>query len=429
MKEPDEALKGYIGLREGDELKEPDEALKGYIALREGGEDGPAHVVAAAGYSAEEFGQLLNQEVGNHGTSADDALARSEAVMIDELSSDDRLHGIGATAAAVLAVPIFYEEQVVGVVNLHSQVPRAFDHEALEFVRALADQTALAIGNAQRYEEQKRQRELLQQRAGLLNEVLSIGQVLRADRSIEEVLEQIAFSIVESAGFRSVVFNLVDPDDPAMLRVITGAGLPLAEIERLRKGSFPVEVAQRFLDKQFRLGRCFFVPADAVSEIAAGVNIEMFSLKSITEERANDEWQPEDMLLVPLYSTHAELIGLLSVDDPYDRQRPTRRAVEPLAIFADQAAIAIENVRLFRERERRINELDVINRIGSITSSTLDLEQMLSHLYESLSSFLTVDAFFCFVYDSGRGEITRALLVDEGTPAFELRSEPPSLAA
>jgi PAS domain S-box-containing protein len=426
MKEADEALEGYIALREGDELKEADEARKGYIALREGDEDGQARVVAAAGYSDDGYTQLLNQEVSDHTTAAGDALARSEAVMIDELSDDDRLHGIGESAAAVLAVPIFYEEQVVGVVNLHSPIPRAFDHEALEFVRALADQTALAIGNAQRYEEQKRQRELLQQRAGLLNEVLSIGQALRADRSIEDVLEQIAFSIVETAGFRTVLFNLVDPDDHAVLRVITGAGLPLAEIERLRTGFFPIDLAQRFLDKQFRLGRCFFVPADAVSEIATGVNMNEFSLRSITDERASSEWQPDDMLFVPLYSTHAELIGLLSVDDPYDRQRPTRRSVEPLAIFADQAAIAIENVRLFRERERRITELDVINRIGSITSSTLDLEQMLNHIHDSLASFLTVDAFFGFVYDSGRNEVTRALLVDEGSRVFEHRSEPPA---
>src|SRR5690606_21971497 len=144
-------------------------------------------------YTDEEFHKLLNVEIGGTQTAADDALMRNEAVIVDALMRDDRLMGVGSTAISVLAVPIFYEEQVVGVVNLHSQSARAFDHEALEFVRALADQTALAIGNAQRYEEQRRQRELLQQRAGLLNEVLTIGQALRADRSIEDVLEQIAF--------------------------------------------------------------------------------------------------------------------------------------------------------------------------------------------------------------------------------------------
>src|SRR5262245_11020628 len=305
MKEADEALKGYIALREGGEMKEADEALKGYIALREGDEDGPARVIAAAGYSDDEYTRLLNQEISGQITAAEEALTRSEAVMIDELADDDRLRSIGTPAAAVLAVPIFYEEQVVGIVNLHSQTPRAFDHEALEFVRALADQTALAIGNAQRYEEQKRQRELLQQRAGLLNEVLGIGQMLRADRSIEEVLEQIAFSIVETAGFRAVVFNLIDPQDPGVLRVVTGAGLPLVELDRIRKGRFPLDLAQRFLDKRFRLGRCFFVPGEATGEIVAGIDMSGFSGSMITDERADGEWQFNDQLYVPLYSTHA----------------------------------------------------------------------------------------------------------------------------
>src|SRR5262249_41203778 len=147
------------------------------------------------------------------------------------------------------------------------------------------DQTALAIGNAQRYEEQKRQRELLQQRAGLLNEVLGIGQMLRADRSIEEVLEQIAFSVVETAGFRAVVFNLIDPDDPGILRAVTGAGLPLAELDRLRQGRFPLELAQRFLDKRFRLGRCFFIPGQEANEITSGIATSEFMGTMITDER------------------------------------------------------------------------------------------------------------------------------------------------
>jgi GAF domain-containing protein len=438
------ALRGYVAEQESGVLKEADAgvssnaaphggettgdtnvALRGYVALHEGDAAGPARVIAVAGYGDGEHTRLLNQEL-RQSTIAEAAIARSEAVMVDELADDDRIAGVGAPAAAVLAVPIFYEEQVVGVVNLHSKTPRAFDHEALEFVRALADQTALAIGNAQRYEEQKRQRELLQQRAGLLNEVLGIGQALRADRSIEEVLEQIAFSIVETAGFRTVVFNLVDPKDPMLMRVAAGAGMPLTELERIRQGVFPVELAHRFLDKQFRLGRCFFVPAEAVNEIVSGVDLESFSTTTVTDERDPHEWQMDDMLFLPLYSTRAQLLGLLSVDDPYDRQRPTRKSVDPLEIFADQAAIAIENARLFAERDRQITELDVINQISKIASSTLDIEQMLTHIYSSLAGFLTVDAFFGFVYHSERNEITRALLVDEGIQVFEMRNESPT---
>ena len=593
------ATQGYIALREEFALEEALRATPtahSFMALRDGEARGPVRVIAARGYSPEDLERLLNLEIHGGTTVAEAAMLHSEPVLIDELPTDDRPHGIGPAAAAVLAVPIFYEEQVVGVVNLHSQAPRAFNHDALEFVRALADQAAVAIGNAQRYNEQYRQRELLQQRTRMLHEVLGIGQALRADRSLEDVLEQIAFSVVETARFRSMVFDVVDPDDPEMMRVVTGAGLPLAELERLRQAKFPVELAQRFLDKRFRLGRCFFIPSEAMREITAGIDMRPFSGTTVTDERAPGEWQADDYLFVPLYSTRARLIGLMSVDDPFDRQRPTRRSVEPLEIFADQAAIAIENamllrearaqaeqmtalyrvsaataatldlddllervyreiagymgvpdlffvasydgqhdqmrfelfkkadrlfesyhkavwpkaglsgwvidhgetvyvrdlvaehdrlpvtpthlgidirswvgiplrsqnrvigllsvqsfepqafsdrdvqflstlanqlaiamenVRLFHERERRIGELDVINRIGHITSSTLDIEQMLGQVYDCLADFLTVDAFFGFVYHSDRDEITVALLVDQGMRTFELRNAPP----
>src|SRR5581483_10214874 len=184
-------------------------------------------VIAANGYSDEELQRLLNRSVSGTPTTAEAAIQAGEPALIDELSGDDRLGEIGTAVLSALAVPIYYEAQVVGVVNLHSQAPHAFDHDALEFVRALADQAALAIGNTQRYNEQVRQRELLQQRAGLLKEVLDIGQALRTDRTIEEVLEQIAFSIIDTVGFRAVVINLVDENDPTAMRAVTGAGLPL----------------------------------------------------------------------------------------------------------------------------------------------------------------------------------------------------------
>ncbi len=179
-------------------------------------------VIAAIGYSDLDHTRLLAQRISGSTTLAELAMTSGEPALADDLTTEDRLAAIGPAAAAALAVPIYYEAQVVGVVNLHSQVAHAFTHDALEFVRALADQAALAIGNTQRYNEQVRQRELLLQRAGLLKEVLDIGQALRTDPAITEVLEQIAFSIVETIGFREVVINLVDEDDPTILRVVTG---------------------------------------------------------------------------------------------------------------------------------------------------------------------------------------------------------------
>lgn len=392
------ADQGYIALREGakDDLEVENAEtgkLVGYIALHEVNEERPFQVIAAAGYDGDDKNALMGVRLGNGGFAALEALSCGEPIPFDELAVDDRLDGIGPVVASALAMPIFYEDQIVGVVNLHSQTPRAFNHDTLEFVRAFADQIALALGNAQRYQEQVRQRELLQQRASMLNEVLSIGQVMRADRSLEEVLEQIAFSIIEVTRYRTVLFNLVDPDDSEMLRVVTGAGVPLADLERLRSVKWPILLAQRFLDKRFRVGRSFFVPTMAMQDITSGIDLSEFSVTNVVGEHAPNEWQIDDALFIPLYSTRAQFLGLLSVDDPYDRQRPTRRALEPLEIFADQAAIAIENTSLLREERIQAEQMTALYRVGAAVATTLDLDDLLEKVFHEICEYMGVPSY------------------------------------
>jgi len=384
------ASAGYIALREGFAFEEAMRAFTADEGPRPHGGEPAANerirVIAANGYGEEEHQRLLSQIISGSATVAEQAMTSGEPVLMDDLADDDRLGAIGQRAAAALAVPIYYEAQVVGVVNLHSTAAHTFDHDALEFVRALADQTALAIGNTQRYNDQVRQRELLQQRANLLKEVLDIGQALRTDRSVEEVLEQIAFSISDTVGYRAVVINLVAEDDPSSMRIVAGAGLPLDELNRLRQGAWSVDIAQRFLDPRFRLGRCFFVPEEEIHKLEADVDLSGVKTVSITDERTENEWQASDALFVPLYSTRGRLLGLISVDNPYDRQRPSRRSVESLEIYAQQAAIAIENLSLLKEARTQAAQMTALARASAATVSTLDLNDLLERVYEEIAA-------------------------------------------
>jgi len=413
-----QAANGYIALRAGFAFEEAMRAFaaeEGVRTLTDNDTEELVRVIAANGFDEVERQRLLNQVVSGTSTIAELAMNNGEPALVDELTIDDRLNQIGPSVASALAVPIYYEAQVVGVVNLHSRIPHAFDHDALEFVRALADQAALAIGNTQRYNEQVRQRELLQQRAGLLKEVLDIGQALRTDRTIEEVLEQIAFSIVDTVGFRAVVINLVDEDDPTVMRVFTAAGLPLDELERMRKGRFSVTVAQRFLDLRFRLGRAFFLPADSVHEIIADIDFSEISSTTVTDERAAHEWQAGDALFVPLYSTRGRLLGLISVDNPYDRQRPSRRTVEPLEIYAQQAAIAIENLNLLKEARDQAAQMTALARASAAAVSTLDLDDLLERVYSEITAYLgTLPYFFVLSYDDQRKQVRYELFKEDG---------------
>ena len=63
------------------------------------------------------------------------------------------------------------------------------------------------------------------------------------------------------------------------------------------------------------------------------------------------------MLIVRISgSVGGELLGTITLDRPYDNQRPDRQTLEVLEIFAHQAASMIENTRLFRESQKSVDQ-------------------------------------------------------------------------
>ncbi len=414
------ALRGYIVERKAFEMEQSDAlgvtvSPQTYVVLRSVGENGPVRLIVAEGYESDDGDLLINTTLDDGRTIAAGVVTRGEARIVETLTDDDRPAAVGPLPVSVLAAPIYYEEQVIGVINLHSPRARAFNRDALDFIRAVADQIALAIGNEERYYEQRRQRDLLAQRATTLNEVLRIGQEMRADRSLDDVLEQIAFSVAETARFRSVAFYLIDNDDGAMASLVAAAGLPLADIERLRRRPLPVSLLEQLLDARYRIGRSFFVPGQRVREIINGTDMRLLASLETEGVRSPEEWQVDDILIVPLYRSKSRLVGVMVVDEPYDRQLPTPRSVETLEIFADQAAIAIENATLLREARSQAEQMASLYRASAAMVSSLDLDSLLDRIYEEIVAHVGVPSF-CFVasYNPLRDELCFEMFKREG---------------
>jgi GAF domain-containing protein len=91
-------------------------------------------------------------------------------------------------------------------------------------------------------------------------------------------------------------------------------------------------------------------------------------------------------ILAPL-RTRDGVIGVLGVRKlsgaPFDRTE-----IELLGLFADQAAIALDNAQLFRKVARRTDELSTLYRIGAVANRSLDLDRILTdaldHTLEAL---------------------------------------------
>ena len=115
------------------------------------------------------------------------------------------------------------------------------------------------------------------------------------------------------------------------------------------------------------------------------------------------------MLAVPLIRD-GEAIGGIAVGRP-SRDRSPRPQVALLQTFADQAVIAIENVRLFKELEARtteltrsVGELKALGDVGQAVSSTLDLETVLSTIVSRATQLAGMDGGSIYEYDEDREE-------------------------
>ena len=138
-------------------------------------------------------------------------------------------------------------------------------------------------------------------------------------------------------------------------------------------------------------------------------------------------------LYVPLRQ-QGELIGYLTARRI--EVRPfTPAQIKLLETFADQAVIAIENVRLFKELEERtialtrsVGELKALGEVGQVVSSTLDLETVLTRIVSHAVQLSGTDGGAIYEYDEQSEEfLLRATDHMEEELITALRANPPRL--
>ncbi|WP_322512593.1 GAF domain-containing protein, partial [Chloroflexus sp.] len=108
-----------------------------------------------------------------------------------------------------------------------------------------------------------------------------------------------------------------------------------------------------------------------------------------------------------------QIIGVLSVMTNYRRQF-TNDEMLLLAGLADQAATALENARLFEEREQRISELTIINRISAAVNASLDTYELIERLHQGISEIIDTSTSLIALYDEASNTLSYPIAYDRG---------------
>ncbi len=341
------------------------------------------HLQAVRGYEAN--ATLDVQPVGR-GVIGRSVVA-GQPIVVDDVAQDAGYLAVIPDVRSEMCVPISYAGSVVGAINLESPESAAFHDTDVDFVSALASQAAIAIGNAQRLEEQMERGELLRRRAEQLANLFDLSQAFRSDRPLEDVLEDVAHAIQETVGFNVVVISLLEgePLDTVQRRV-AAAGVPVAMFEEMKASRPPWSQVEAIMREEFRISQSYYFPTEQREVIAA---LETFPTSGAPEgPRQPGHWHPDDLLLAPLRGSGGRALGLISVDDPRDGRIPNRSTIETFEVFANQAAVAIENSRLYADLQRRVNDLMSLNEVGRSISGKLALGLLLSSIVQAANQLL-----------------------------------------
>jgi signal transduction histidine kinase len=246
-----------------------------------------------------------------------------------------------AGARTIVAVPMLKENEVIGAIGIFHQEVHPFTDKQIELVTNFANQAVIAIENARLLNE-------LRERTDDLSESL---QQQTATADVLKVISRSAFDL------KSVLTTLTDS-----AKALCGASLGIitlrdGEVMRLRAESGCTPAFVDFMDthpikpgRDTITGRVFMDGKPVhVADVQLDSEYNFGNAPTIGHYRA--------VLAVPLMRDGA-VEGVLLLGRPLPGPF-SQRQIDLVQTFADQAVIAIENVRLFEQVQERTRELSL----------------------------------------------------------------------
>ena len=356
--------------------------------------DGDVFKVAAMFGQSAAHGAALEQLAIRPGrdTCAGRALLEVRTVHIPDAESDPEYNCPDVLKAAgnraMLGVPLLREGAPIGVLVLTRSVARPFTEKHIALATTFADQAVIAIENVRLFNETK---EALEQQTAT-SEILRV--ISQSPRDVQPVFDTIAAAALKLCRVRSAAVFTSDGESIRLAAFVSTSNPESADAVRR---AYPRPLARDIASSRAVLAR----------SVVTIPNVEEDSEYGLRETVLAAGFR--SIVAVPLVRED-RAIGAIGVARPEPGPFPDKQ-IALLQIFADQAVIAIENVRLFTELEARtgeltksVEELRALGEVGQAVSSTLDLETVLATIVSRATQLAGMDGGSIWEYDETREE-------------------------
>ena len=223
--------------------------------------------------------------------------------------------------------------------------PRFSDAEVMFLELALSEVALLSQEGVLRSHLMVTNQKLVRQ-MNYLKQILQISDLLRVHLDVQGLLERVAKGIRENLGFQSVLISLYHEEEGYFERVAQAGDDE--RWEEIRAMCPPAEKILMYLQEKFRVGASYFIShsENMISPYA------VLPLNPKAPVQA-DDWDPMDLLLVPLMDKDDKLIGVISVDEPLDGKIPSEETLRALEILANQTVHSLESAQVHAQIKRQ----------------------------------------------------------------------------
>ena len=273
-----------------------------------------------------------------------------------------------------LSVPMLRDGSAIGVIGLYRSSVRPFTADEISLVQTFADQAVIAIENVRLFTETQQALE----RQTATSEVLQV--ISRSQTSVQPVFDIIAERAMRLCGAK---LGWVFTFDGELIHVGSNFGLDAQGLLAFRK-VFPMRPTEHAIVAQT-------VREARVINVADVLDDPRYAIKEATRLAGY-----HSALGVPMIRD-GEIVGAITVARAEIGVFPDK-LVRLLQTFADQAVIAIENVRLFNETrealERQTATAEVLEVIGN---SVEDPQPVFDKILDSCQHLFATDQLGIFL--------------------------------
>ncbi len=281
--------------------------------------------------------------------------------------------GKNLPAQCWIGVPMLIGERVIGVIAAQSEErPRAYTPHDLELLTAIASQAAIAFENARLF----RNTQLRAEELATLND---LARALAAQLNLDQILEEVYRGVSRLLDATNFYVAIYDTENEELV--------------------FPLNVSESVMDREI-----LRLPADQgitgyVVRTRQGLLIQGNVTEWLQEHNIESVGEPTSCWLGVPMLLGEQALGVLAVQSYTNPQAFGRRDQDLLSAVANQAAIAIQNARLFEETRRRAEIERITSEISSIFVSIDPLETTrgIDEAIEKLGTFAGIDRAYVFL--------------------------------